>query len=395
MRTAAIVTALLAMGLATDAGAQAQRGVTDTEIKIGQTWPYSGPVSSHAVSGKTQTAYFNMINANGGVNGRKINFISLDDAYSPPKTVEQTRKLVEQEGVALLFGSFGTATNSAILRYVADKKIPQILLIASADRFTDPKQAPWTTIEPPSAKVESEAFAAFVLAQYPNAKIGVLYQNDDFGKLYLANFRKRLGDKAKDILLEVSSSVSDPTVDSQIISLAATGADVLADFTQSKATTQAIGKAYDISWNPVHMVTAPASSVPAVMKVAGLEKSQNVVSFRYFMDPTDPDAATNPGFKTYLAFMAKWAPGADPMDFTNVTAYSDAEALIEVLRRCGNDLSNTNIIKQATNGVAIPLSLTLPGIEYRSTADDHGGIHKLQPSKISGDHYTPVGALVE
>jgi branched-chain amino acid transport system substrate-binding protein len=372
-----------------------QRGISSTEIKVGQTWPLSGQVSAHAVGSKTQTAYFAMINAAGGVNGRAIKYISMDDGFSPAKTVEQTRRLIEQEEVALLFGSFGTPTNSAILRYVTEHQIPQLLLIASAVRFTDPKQAPWTTIAPPSAKVESDAFAEYVLSAYPNARIGVLYENDDFGKLYLANFKNRLGPKSGNIVLELSTSVTDPTVDSQIISLAASGAEVFVDFTQVKATTQAISKAYDLKWNPVHLVTAPASSIPMVMKIAGLEKSQNVISFRYFIDPTDPDAKANPKIQKYFDFMAKWNPSGDPMDFVNVTAYTNAEALVEILRRCGDDLSKENILKQATNGEPLPLSLMLPGVEYRATPEDHGGIHKLQPSRVTGDHYTAVGGLIE
>jgi branched-chain amino acid transport system substrate-binding protein len=371
------------------------RGISSHEIKIGQTWPYSGPVSSHAVGTKTQAAYFAMINASGGINGRTINLISLDDAFSPPKTVEQTRRLVEQDEVALLFGSFGTPTNSAVLRYVAEHQIPQLLLIASADRFTDPKQAPWTTITPPSAKVESEAFSSYILSAYPNAKIGVLYENDDFGKLYLANFKNKLGSKSNNIVLELSTAVTDPTIDSQMISLAASGAEVFVDFTQIKATTQAISKAYDLKWNPVHLVTAPASSIPIVMKTAGLEKSQNVVSFRYFVDTTDLETKANPKVKEYFDFMAKWNPQGDPEDFVNVTAYTNAEALVAVVKRCGDDLSKENILKQATNGEPLPLSLLLPGIEYRATPENHGGIHKLQPSRVTGDHYTAVGGLID
>jgi branched-chain amino acid transport system substrate-binding protein len=370
-------------------------GVTDKEIRIGQTWPYSGPLSLHSVSGKTQTAYFDMVNVAGGVNGRLIKFISLDDAYSPPKAVEQTRRLIEQDEVALLFGSFGTATSLAVLRQVNTAKIPQLLLIASTDRLTNPTEAPFTTILPPSAKVESGAFAKYVLSTLPKAKIAVIYQDDDFGKLYLANFKKGLGGKAADIVGEASTSVTDPTVESQIISLQATGADVLVHFTQRKATAQAISKVYDLKWNPVQLVTAPSSSIPTVMKVAGLEKSQNVISFTYFVDPGDPGIKKNPGFRKYLEFMAKWDQGADPEDTTNVTAYTAAEALVQILQRCGNDLSSANIMNNATNGEAYHLSLALPGIDYKPTADDHEGIRKLQPSRVTGDHYEPVGALIE
>jgi branched-chain amino acid transport system substrate-binding protein len=388
-------TGLLIVLLAGSASAQALRGVSEGEIKVGQTWPYSGPVSAHSVSGKTEAGYFNMINASGGVNGRKIAYLSLDDSFSPPKTVEQVRRLVEQDEVALIFGSFGTATNSAVLRYISSHKMPHILLNASADRFTDPSQAPWTTILPPSAQVESAAFAKYVLQAMPNAKIGVFYQNDDFGRLYLANFKKMLGERVGNIVSELSASVTDPTVDSQIITLQASGAEVLVDFTLAKATAQAISKVYDLHWSPVHLVTAAASSIPAVMKVAGLEKSQGVIAFRYFVDPADPVAKSNPGFQSYLAFMAKWNPGGDPQDFVNVSAYSTAEALVEILRRCGSDLSAENIVKQATSGEPIKLSLALPGIDYAPTPQDHGGIRKLQPSRVEGDHYVAIGPLVQ
>jgi ABC-type branched-subunit amino acid transport system substrate-binding protein len=297
--------------------------------------------------------------------------------------------------VALIFGSFGTATNSAVLRYINSKRMPHILLNASADRFTDPAQAPWTTILPPSAQVESTAFAKYILQEKPDAKIGILYQNDDFGKLYLANFKKYLGAKAENIVSELSNSVTDPTVDSQIITLQASGAEVFVDFTLAKATAQAIGKAYDLNWKPIHLVTAAASSIPAVMKVAGLEKSQGVVAFRYFIDPADPAAKSNPGFQAYLQFMAKWNPGGDPQDFVNVSAYTTSEALVEILKRCGSDLSADNIIKQATSGAPIKLSLALPGIEYNPTPQDHGGIRQLQPSRVEGDHYVPVGSIVK
>jgi branched-chain amino acid transport system substrate-binding protein len=390
--TVAIVLCWTAAGLAQDKTVQ---GVTAQEIKVGQTWPYSGPVSGHSISGKTEAAYFDMVNAAGGVNGRKINYITLDDAFSPPKTVEQVRRLVEQDEVALIFGSFGTATNSAVLHYINSKHMPHLLLNASGDRFTDPAQAPWSSILPPSAQVESAAFAKYILSAMPDAKIGVLYQNDDFGKLYLANFKKTLGSKAGNIVSEMSANVTDPTVDSQIISLHASGAEVLADFTLSKATAQAITKAYALEWKAVHLVTAAASSIPETMKAAGLEKSQNVVAFRYFIDPADPDARSNPRFQAYLEFMAKRVPSGDPQDFTNVSAYTTAEALVEILKRCGNDLTPENILKQASSGDPILLSLALPGIDYRPTPENHGGILKLQPSRISGEHYSAVGPLVE
>lgn len=377
----------------TSASAQNIRGVTDQEIRVGQTWPYSGPVSGHAISGKTEAAYFAMINDTGGINGRKITYITYDDAFSPPKTVEQVRKLLDQDEVALIFGSFGTATNSAVLKLINAQKIPHLLLNASADRFTDPEQAPWSTILPPSAAVESEAFAKYILATMPNAKIGVLYQNDDFGKLYLANFKKVLGDKAANIASEQSTDVSEPTIDSQIVTLHASGADVLVDFTFSKQTAQAIKKAYDLNWKVPHLVTAPASSIPETLQPVGLEKSQTVVAFRYFMDPSDPAAKTDEKFKKYYEFMAKRVPGADPNDFTNVSAYSTSEALVEIIKRCGKDLSPENIIKQATSGEAFHLSLVLPGVEYRPTPENHGGITHLQPSRIEGGHYVSAGAL--
>ncbi|MBN9006047.1 MAG: ABC transporter substrate-binding protein [Rhizobiales bacterium] len=385
--------AVSAFFIFTSASAQTVRGVTDQEIKIGQTWPYSGPVSGHAISGKTEAAYFDMINESGGINGRKLKYISYDDAFSPSKTVEQVRKLVEQDEVALIFGSFGTATNSAVLRYINSQKVPHLLLNASGDRFTDPKQAPWSTILPPSAEVESGAFASYILSTMPNAKMGVLYQNDDFGRLYLATFKKVLGAKAANIVSEMSANVTDPTVDSQIVSLHASGAEVLVDFTLSKQTAQALKKAYDLKWKAPHLVTAAASSIPETMKPAGLEKSQNVVAFRYFIDPSDPEAKTNPHFKKYYDFLTKRVPGADPDDFTNVSAYTTGEALVEIIKRCGNDLSPQNIIKQATSGEAFKLSLTLPGVEYRPTPENHGGITHLQPSKIVGGHYVAIGSL--
>src|SRR5581483_12231754 len=315
-------------------------GASDTEIKIGQTMPYSGPASPYGQIGKAQAAYFQMINEQGGINGRKIKFISLDDSYSPPKTVEQTRKLVEQEQVLLLFNSLGTAPNTAIHKYVNQKKIPHLFVASGATKWGDPKNYPWTMGWQPNYQTEARAYAVYILKNLPNAKIAVLYQNDDYGKDYLQGFHDGLGDKAaKMIVKEVSYETTDPTVDSQIVTLKASGADVFFNITTPKFAAQAIRKAYDIGWHPVHFLNNVSISTATVLKPAGLEKAKGLISVGYGKDITDPQWQNGQDYKDYVAWLNKYMPGAKLDDANNGYGYLTAMTLVHVLKACGDNLT--------------------------------------------------------
>jgi ABC-type branched-subunit amino acid transport system substrate-binding protein len=371
-----------------------QAAGSDTEIRIGQTMPYSGPVSSLGTIGRAQLAYFEKVNAEGGVRGRKLTLISVDDAYSPPKTVEQVRKLVEQDQVLFLFASVGTPTNSAIHKYVNAKKVPHLLISAGASKWGDPKRFPWTTPFPPPASYEGRVLANHILSVAPKAKIGVLYQNDDFGKDGLRGLKEALGERAATMIVsEQSYEVSDPTVDQQIISLKAAGADVLFDVGMPKFVVQAIRKTNDMGWKPMHLVFSPASSLESVLKPAGLEKSVGLISVNYIKDPSDRQWADTPAVKDYLAFMHKYYPQGDPSDVLNVVAYSEAQALIYLLERCGDELTRTHLLRQATSISNLQLPMLLPGVKINTSATDYFAIEQMQLMRFDGKRWVRFGEV--
>ena len=371
-------------------------GVTDTEIKLGQTMPYSGSASAIGASGKAQAAYFSMVNANGGVNGRKIKLISLDDGYSPPKTVEQTRKLVEAEKVLALFSPPGTASNAAIHKYVNAKKIPHLFIGSHLRRWADPERFPWTIqgLRPPF-HLDAKFFADYILKTRPNAKIAVLYQNDDYGKEYLNGLKEALGDKAgKMIVAEASYELTDPTVDSQIVTLKGSGADTFADFTTPKFGAQAIRRAYDIGWKPLHLITFPASSVATVLKPAGLEKAVGLISSAVAKDPSDPQWRDDPAVKEYLAWAKQWYPEGDPVDWLNVIGYSSAQLMVDVLKRCGDELTRDNLLHHATDIKDVQLPMMLPGIKINTGPKDYLPVEQAQLMRFDGERWVRFGDIL-
>jgi ABC-type branched-subunit amino acid transport system substrate-binding protein len=391
-------TALAIMLSASSAYAQKKYdpGATDTEIKIGQTTPLSGPASAYATIGKTQAAYFKMINDEGGVNGRKLNFIQYDDAYSPPKTVEQVRKLVESDEVLLTFQIIGTPPNAAVQKYLNSKKVPQLFAATGASRFTDPKNFPWTLGFNPNYFVEGRIYGQYIIKNHPDAKVGVLYQNDDLGKDYLNGIKAGLGDKAaKMIVAEASYEVSDPTIDSQILKIKDAGADVFFSASTPKQAAQAIKKISELDWHPVQIVDINATSVGAVMKPAGLEASKGVISTNYGKDPLDPQWKDDPGMKKYFDFMAKYYPEGDKNSNFNTYGYSTAQLLIHVLKQCGDDLTRENVLKQATNLKNVQLDLALPGIVGNTTPNDYRVNKQLQMMKFNGQRWELFGPILE
>ena len=371
-------------------------GASDTEIKIGQTVPFSGPASAYATIGKAQAAYIKMVNDQGGVNGRKINFIQYDDAYSPPKTVEQVRKLVESDEVLLTFQLIGTPPNAAVQKYLNVKKVPQLFAATGASRFTDPKNYPWTMGFNPNYQTEGRIYAQYILKNHPNAKIGVLYQNDDLGRDYLTGLKDELGDKAKTMIVaETSYELSDPTVNSQIVQLKSAGADVFYDASTPKFAAQAIKKVADLGWKPVHILDINATSVGAVMKPAELENSKGVISVNYGKDPLDPLWKDDAGMKKYFAFMAKYYPEGDKDSSFNTYGYSTTQLLIEVLKRCGDDLTRENVMKQATSLKGVQLDLSLPGIVGTTSPTDYRVNKQLQMMKFDGERWEGFGPIIE
>ena len=371
-------------------------GATDTEIKIGQTVPFSGPASAYATIGKAQAAYFNMINAQGGVNGRKINLIQYDDAYSPPKAVEQVRKLVESDEVLLTFQIIGTPSNAAVQKYLNAKKVPQLFAATGASKFTDPKNFPWTLGYNPNYFVEGRIYGQYILKQYPNAKVGVLYQNDDLGRDYLNGIKAGLGDKAATMIVaEASYEMSDPTIDSQIIKLKSAGADLFFSASTPKFAAQAIKKNAELGWKPVHILDINATSVGAVMQPAGLEASKGVISVNYGKDPLDPTWKDDPGMKNYFDFMAKYFPEGDKNSSFNTYGYSTAQLMVHVLKQCGDDLTRENVLKQATNLKNVQLDLALPGIVGNTTPNDYRVNKQLQMMKFNGERWELFGPILE
>jgi len=353
---------VFATALALAAG-QYGPGVSDSEIKIGNTMPYSGPASAYGIIGKTEAAYFRMVNEHGGINGRKINFSSRDDGYSPPKTVEQVRQLVEQDQVLFLFSTLGTPTNTAIHGYLNDNKVPQLFVASGADQWDDPKHFPWTMGFIPSYGTEAHIYARYILQNLPNSKIGVLYQNDDFGKDYLNGLRDGLGDKAAKMIVATQSyETTDPTVDSQVVALQASGADVLLTVAIPKFAAQAIRKVYDTGWKLTHFLTSVSNSVGTVMKSAGYEKGVGIISAAFAKDPTDPQWQDTPEDQEWLAFMKKYNASANLADIQGAVGYSYAQIMVAVLKACGDNLTRENVMKQATSLQNVALPMLLPGI---------------------------------
>ena len=370
-------------------------GASDTEIKIGNTYAYSGPASAYGVIGKTEAAYFKMINDQGGINGRKINFIQYDDAYSPPKTVEQVRKLVESDEVLLTFQIIGTPPNSAVQKYLNIKKVPQLFAATGASRFSDPKRYPWTMGFNPNYQSEGRIYGKYILTNYPNAKIGILYQNDDLGRDYVTGIKAALGDKAKTMIVaETSYELTDPTIDSQIVKIKSAGADLLYDASTPKFAAQAIKKIADLGWKPVHILDINATSVGAVMKPAGLENSKGIISTNYGKDPLDPSWKDDPGMKKYFEFMAKYYPDGDKDSSFNSYAYSTAELLVHILKACGDDLTRKNVMKQATSLKDFQGTLSLPGILNNTSPTDYRVNKQLRMMKFDGTRWQLFGPII-
>jgi branched-chain amino acid transport system substrate-binding protein len=371
-------------------------GATDTEIKIGQTVPFSGPASAYAGIGKTQAAYLKMINDRGGINGRKLNLIQYDDAYSPPKAVEQVRKLVEGDEVLFTFQIIGTPSNAAVQKYLNGKKVPQLLASTGASRFSDPQNAPWTIAYNPNYQSEGRIYAKYILQHYPNAKIGIFYQNDDLGRDYIAGLKGGLGDKAASMIVaEASYELTDPTVDSQIVKLKSAGVDLLYDASTPKFAAQAIKKVADLAWKPVHILDINASPVSATLKPAGLDISKDIISTNYGKDPADPQWKDDAGLKAYFAFMDKYYPEGDKLNTVNTYGYSTAELLVQVLRQCGDDLTRENLMRQVTGLKNFVPSLALPGMSITTGPNDYRINKQMQMMKFNGERWELFGPIIE
>jgi branched-chain amino acid transport system substrate-binding protein len=398
-KLAIVSAAAFAVFAASGSGALAQKkydtGATDTEIKIGNIMPYSGPASAYGVIGKTEAAYFKKINDAGGINGRKINFISYDDAYSPPKAVEQARKLVESDEVLLVFNSLGTPSNSAIQKYMNAKKVPQLFVATGATKWNDPKDFPWTMGWQPNYQSETQIYAKYLLKNKPDAKIAVLYQNDDYGKDYLKGLKDGLGAKAASMIVaEESFETSEPTIDSHIVKLKSTNADVFIDIATPKFAAQAIKKVAEIGWKPLHFLNNVSASVGSVIKPAGFENSQDIISAAYLKDASDKQWDNDPGMKEYYAFMTKDFPEGDKLDGGTVVGYGVAQTLVQVLKQCGDNLTRENIMKQAASLKDFRTEVLLPGIKINTGANDFAPISQLQLMKFKGEKWDLFGDVI-
>jgi len=398
MRKGLLLALLAAFGLAVTSGPTVAQtpGVTATEIKIGNTNPYSGPASAYGTIGKSLGAYFKKVNDEGGVNGRKINYISYDDSYSPPKAVEMVRKLVEQDEVAALFQTLGTPTNTAIQKYVNQQKVPHLFVATGATKWNDPKNFPWTMGWQPNYQTEGRVYAAYIMKNFPDAKIGILYQNDDYGKDYRKGLHDGLGESAKKmIVMEQTYEVTDPTIDSQIVNLKNSGANVFFNITIPKFAVQAIKKANDIGWKPLHFLNNVSSSLGTVLKPAGLEASRGLITALYMKEITDPQWKNDKGFTDWVAFMKKYYPEGAMDDQANAFGYNVAMLMTQVLKQCGNDLSRENIMKQAANVKDFELPLLLPGIKVNTSPTDHAPIEQEQLAKFDGEKWALFGEVLE
>ena len=370
-------------------------GVTATEILIGNTIPYSGAASAYGTIGKAISAMFQMANDQGGFAGRKVKFLSYDDGYSPPKTVEQVRRLIEEDNVAALFATLGTPTNSAIVRYVNQKKVPHLFVATGADKWGDYKEHPWTIGWQPSYVTESQIYAKYILAQKPDAKIGILYQNDDFGKDYLKGIRDILKDRYDSMVKVVSYEVTDATIDSQLVTLQAAGIDVLMTIATPKFAAQSIRKVAEMRWKPLHVLTGVSVSVGAVMIPAGPENGIGIISSAYLKDPTDPRWDNDAGMKQWRTFMEKYYPGGDLKDLGNVSAFGLAYTMIATLKKCGNDLSRENMMNQATNLQNLEVPIALPGIKINTSPTNYHPMRQLQLMRWTGKTWDLFGDIIE
>jgi len=395
MALAAIAAAAAIATTAANAQKKYDPGASDTEIRIGNIMPYSGPASSYGVIGKTEAAYFDKINAEGGINGRKITFISYDDAYSPPKAIEQARKLVEGDEVFLIFQPLGTPSNSAIQKYMNAKKVPQLFVASGATKWGDPKNFPWTMGWQPNYQSEGRIYAKYIVDHYPNGKIAVFWQNDDAGKDQVKGLRDGLGDKAGMIIADKSYEVSDPTIDSQIVALHDSGADIFFSWAAPKGSAQAIRKVGELGWKPKFFLANTATSVAAVLKPAGLEYAKDVISTAYLKDPTDPAWKDDPGVKTWQAFMDKYYPDGDKTNSNNVYGYVLAQNMVQVLKQCGDELTRENIMKQAANLKNVTGSLSLPGMVTNTSPTDYRINKQMQMMKFNGERWELFGPIIE
>jgi branched-chain amino acid transport system substrate-binding protein len=369
-------------------------GASDTEIKIGNIMPYSGPASAYGVIGKTEAAYFKMINASGGIRGRKINFISYDDGYSPPKTVEQARKLVESDEVFLIFNSLGTATNAAIQKYMNEKKVPQLFVASGASKWNNPKEFPWTMGWQPSYQDEAHIYAKYIIQHNPDAKVALLYQNDDFGKDYLKGLKDGFGDRASMIVAEESYETSEPTIDSHIVKLKAAGADTFISITTPKFAAQAIKKVAEIAWKPLQFVANVSASVGGVMQPAGFENTQGIMSAAYLKDGADPQWNNDPDMQKFFAFLKTYYPEGNRLDGATAFGYAAAQTMVKVLEMCGDDLTRANAMKQAASLRSFTPDTLLPGITINTSATDFAPIKQLQPMRFRGEKWELFGDIM-
>ena len=394
---AAFSTAIILLSSGSSALAQKKydTGATDTEIKIGNTMPYSGPLSSYALIGRTAAAFFRKLNDEGGINGRKINFISYDDNYSPPKTVEQARKLVESDDVLFMFLNLGTPTNTAIQKYMNQKQVPQLFVATGATKFGDPANFPWTMGWQPTYQTEGRIYAKYILRNLPQAKVGILYQNDDSGRDYVKGLKDGLGAEASKrmIVAELPYDPTDPTVDSQIVSLKTLGADVFFDSTAPKFAAQAIKKVVEIGWHPVHLLASVSNSVGSVYRPAGLENSKGVLSAQYLKDPTDPAWKDDPAIKEWISFMDKYFPDGDKSSTFSVYGYLLAQTLVQVLKQCGDELTRENVMKQAANLKDLELGLLLTGIKINTSPSDYFPVEQMQMTRFNGQYGERFGPV--
>ncbi len=395
----AIASAAFVMLAASSSGALAQKkydtGATDTEIKIGNIMPYSGPASAYGIIGRTEAAYFKKINAEGGINGRKINFISYDDAYSPPKAVEQARKLVESDEVLLIFNSLGTPTNSAIHKYMNSKKVPHLFLATGATKWNDPKEFPWTMGWQPNYQSETQIYAKYLLKNKPDAKIAVLFQNDDYGKDYLKGLKDGLGAKATSMIVaEESYETTEPSIDDHIVKLKSTNADVFVNITTPKFAAQAIKKLAEVGWKPMHFLNNVSNSIGSVIKPAGYQNAQDIISAAYLKDVTDPQWTNDPGMQQFLAFMTKDFPEGDKLDSGTMVGYGVAQTLVQVLKQCGDNLTRENIMKQAASLRDFRTEVLLPGIKINTSPTDFAPISQLQLERFKGEKWELFGDVI-
>jgi branched-chain amino acid transport system substrate-binding protein len=393
-----LLAGLVAVAVASDANAQKKYdpGATDSEIKLGNIMPYSGPLSAYALIGRTQDAFFRKLNAEGGINGRKISFISYDDSFSPAKTVEQARKLVESDEVLLIFQSLGTPTNNAIQKYLNDRKVPQLFVATGATKFGDPKNFPWTMGWQPTYQTEGRIYAKYILEKLPQARIGILYQNDDSGRDYLKGLKDGLGAEAtkRMIVGELPYEPADPTVDRQIVTLKTLGADVFFNEASPKFAAQAIRKAAEIGWKPVQFLASISNSVGSVLRPAGLENAKGILSTNYFKDPTDPTWKDDPAIKEWAAFMDQYFPEGDKTSTFSVYGYLTAQTMVQVLTQCGDELTRENVMRQAANLKNVKLGLLLPGIVINTGPADYFPVEQMQMSQFNGEHGELFGSPI-